>query len=66
MIEGVVTKDLVTHSDERGYFREIIRVTDDFFAGVIERNLQSAGRHVKPVGLKFVDMPTLGHAIHDH
>jgi dTDP-4-dehydrorhamnose 3,5-epimerase len=31
MIEGVVLKELVTHVDERGYFREIIRVTDDFF-----------------------------------
>ncbi len=31
MIEGVVVKDLVTHVDERGYFRELIRVTDDFF-----------------------------------
>jgi len=32
MIEGVMLKDLVTHIDERGFFREIIRVTDDFFA----------------------------------
>jgi dTDP-4-dehydrorhamnose 3,5-epimerase len=32
MIDGVAFKDLATHSDERGYFREIIRVTDDFFA----------------------------------
>ena len=31
MIEGVRAKDLTTHSDERGFFREIIRVTDDFF-----------------------------------
>lgn len=31
MIDGVVLKDLVTHRDERGFFREIIRVTDDFF-----------------------------------
>lgn len=31
MIEGVVFKELVTHSDERGFFREIIRVNDDFF-----------------------------------
>jgi dTDP-4-dehydrorhamnose 3,5-epimerase len=31
MIEGVVLKDLVTHSDERGYFREVIRVSDEFF-----------------------------------
>jgi dTDP-4-dehydrorhamnose 3,5-epimerase len=31
MIEGVVLKDLVTHCDERGFFRELIRVTGDFF-----------------------------------
>ena len=31
MIDGVAIKDLVTHTDERGFFREIIRVTDDFF-----------------------------------
>ena len=32
MINGVIIKKLVTHTDERGYFREIIRVTDDFFS----------------------------------
>lgn len=31
VIEGVVLKDLVTHTDERGFFRELIRVTDEFF-----------------------------------
>ncbi|MBI2822485.1 MAG: dTDP-4-dehydrorhamnose 3,5-epimerase family protein [Acidobacteria bacterium] len=31
MIDGVVLRDLVTHADERGFFREIIRVDDDFF-----------------------------------
>ena len=31
MIEGVEIKELVTHTDERGFFREIIRVTDEFF-----------------------------------
>lgn len=30
-IEGVRTKELVTHLDERGFFRELICVTDDFF-----------------------------------
>lgn len=30
-IEGVVFKDLATHIDDRGFFREIIRKTDDFF-----------------------------------
>ncbi|MCA9732161.1 MAG: dTDP-4-dehydrorhamnose 3,5-epimerase family protein [Deferribacteres bacterium] len=31
MIQDVVIKDLVTYPDERGFFREIIRVSDDFF-----------------------------------
>ena len=32
MIEGVVLRELKTHTDERGFFRELIRVSDDFFA----------------------------------
>lgn len=31
MIEGVIIKELDTHADERGFFRELIRKTDDFF-----------------------------------
>jgi dTDP-4-dehydrorhamnose 3,5-epimerase len=31
MIDGVEIKQLKTHPDERGYFREVIRVTDAFF-----------------------------------
>ena len=31
MIEGVIFKSLESHHDDRGFFREIIRVTDDFF-----------------------------------
>lgn len=31
MIHGVIIKELVTHADERGFFREIIRTTDVFF-----------------------------------
>jgi dTDP-4-dehydrorhamnose 3,5-epimerase len=31
-IEGLEVKELVTHSDERGFFREIIRETDPFFS----------------------------------
>jgi len=31
LIDGVEVKKLVTHCDERGFFREIIRVTDGFF-----------------------------------
>jgi len=32
MIAGVVIKELTTHPDERGFFREIIRQTDGFFS----------------------------------
>lgn len=31
MIEGVEFKDLTTHGDGRGFFRELIRSTDPFF-----------------------------------
>ena len=31
MIDGVVVKQLVPHGDERQVFREVIRVTDEFF-----------------------------------
>lgn len=31
MIEGVVVRELVAHGDDRQVFREVIRVTDDFF-----------------------------------
>jgi len=32
MIEGVIIKELVTHVDERGFFREVVRVTDESFS----------------------------------
>jgi dTDP-4-dehydrorhamnose 3,5-epimerase len=31
LIEGVIIKKLIRHQDERGFFEEVIRVTDDFF-----------------------------------
>ncbi len=31
MIEGVEVKKLTTHADERGFFREVLRVDDDGF-----------------------------------
>ena len=31
MIQGVVLKELLTHPDEWGFFREVIRVSDEFF-----------------------------------
>lgn len=32
MIEGVQLKQLTTHADERGFFREILRSTDEIFS----------------------------------
>jgi dTDP-4-dehydrorhamnose 3,5-epimerase len=32
VIQGVVAKDLTTHVDARGFFREILRVNDEMFA----------------------------------
>ncbi len=32
MIQGVELKALVTHTDERGFFRELLRVNDPIFA----------------------------------
>jgi len=31
VIDGIVIKELVTHADERGFFREVIRESDGFF-----------------------------------
>lgn len=33
MIAGVILKELKSHRDDRGFFREIIRFTDPFFTG---------------------------------
>src|SRR6476660_5350591 len=32
MIDGVFFKELVTHTDERGFFREVFRASDEFFS----------------------------------
>ena len=31
LIDGVIVKELKTHTDERGFFREIVRCDDEFF-----------------------------------
>jgi dTDP-4-dehydrorhamnose 3,5-epimerase len=45
-IDGVVAKALVTHPDERGFFRELIRVSDGFFGegfGQLSHSYMHAG-----------------------
>lgn len=46
MIDGVITKSLVRHPDERGFFEELIRVSDPFFQegfGQLSRSVMHEG-----------------------
>lgn len=74
MIDGVILKDLVTHTDERGFFREIIRVTDDFFSegfGQWSHSLMYQGVakawhiHKKQIDWWYVGSGVLKVALHD-
>jgi len=74
MIDGVITKKLLTHTDERGFFREIIRVNDDFFSegfGQWSHSLMYTGVakawhiHKKQVDWWYVAGGVLKVALHD-
>lgn len=74
MIEGVELKPLVTHSDERGFFREVIRVTDRFFGegfGQLSHSLMFPGTakawHIHPTQVDwwYVPVGTLKVVLHD-
>lgn len=74
MIDGVIAHDLVTHHDERGFFREIIRVTDPFFKegfGQWSHSLMHAGVakawHIHKVQIDwwYVPVGVLKVALHD-
>jgi dTDP-4-dehydrorhamnose 3,5-epimerase len=74
MIDGVVLKDLVTHTDERGFFREIIRVTDSFFGegfGQFSHSLMYPGTakawhiHKTQIDWWYVPIGVLKVALHD-
>ncbi len=46
MIDGVLVKELVRHDDERGFFEEMIRKTDEFFSegfGQVSHSFMQAG-----------------------
>lgn len=74
MIAGVERKGLTTHPDERGFFREVIRVTDPFFGegfGQLSHSLMHAGVvkawHVHPTQIDwwYVPIGALKVALHD-
>jgi len=74
MIEGVFFKDIVSHTDERGFFREIIRKTDDFFIegfGQLSHSLVYSGvikawhMHKKQTQWNYVVNGLIKVALHD-
>jgi dTDP-4-dehydrorhamnose 3,5-epimerase len=74
MIDGVIVKELVTYPDERGFFREIIRKTDEFFAegfGQFSHSLMYTGVakawhvHQRQIDWWYVGSGVLKMALHD-
>ncbi|MBI2611201.1 dTDP-4-dehydrorhamnose 3,5-epimerase family protein [Candidatus Gottesmanbacteria bacterium] len=74
LIEGVMVKDLFRHPDDRGYFEEIIRVTDPFFQegfGQLSRSFMRQGVvkawhvHKTQIDWWFVFRGTLQVALYD-
>jgi dTDP-4-dehydrorhamnose 3,5-epimerase len=74
MIDGVIFKQLVTNTDERGFFREIIRVSDGFFAegfGQLSHSLMYSGTakawhvHQRQTDWWYVAIGTLKVALYD-
>ncbi len=46
-INGVVFKELNSHPDDRGFFREVVRGTDEFFLDKLGRNCFGQWSHSK-------------------
>lgn len=74
MIAGVALKSLVTHPDSRGFFREIMRGTDDIFAegfGQFSHSLSYPGVlkawhiHWQQVDWWYVPIGAITAALHD-
>lgn len=74
MIQGVAVKELVTNCDERGFFREIIRSTDEFFKegfGQLSHSLMAQGVvkawhiHKRQVDWWYVGSGVLKVVLHD-
>lgn len=74
MIDGVSVKELVRHPDERGFFEELIRVTDPFFKegfGQLSRSSMHSGVvkawhiHKTQVDWWYVVMGTVKVALYD-
>jgi dTDP-4-dehydrorhamnose 3,5-epimerase len=74
MIQGVEIKELVTHPDERGFFRELIRASDPFFSGgfgqwsqsfVLHNVVKAWHLHREQIDWWYVPLGLLKVALHD-
>ena len=74
MIDGVIVKELVTHADDRGFFRELIRGSDAFFKdgfGQLSHSLVNAGvvkawhGHVRQTQWTYMVSGTFVVVLHD-
>ena len=65
MIEGVEIKELVTHTDERGFFREIVRKTDEFWGEGFGQNIVKKAGKLAEIK-KNVTPHTLRHSYATH
>ena len=74
MIDGVEIKELTTHADERGFFRELVRCDEAFFSqgfGQLSHSLVLVGvlkawhGHLRQTQWTYVVAGTLKIAVHD-
>jgi len=75
LIDGVVVKELITHSDVRGFFREVFRFSEDFknvAVGQLSHSLVNEGvikawhAHAVQSQWNYVVSGQIRVALHDH
>lgn len=74
-IDGVIIKDLVTHGDQRGFFREMLRLDEDFpsaHVGQLSHSMVNTGvlkawhYHVRQSQWNYVACGDVLAALYDH
>ncbi|MBI4314143.1 MAG: dTDP-4-dehydrorhamnose 3,5-epimerase family protein [Candidatus Omnitrophica bacterium] len=74
VIDGVVLQELLTHTDQRGFFREVLRASDEFFQerfGQLNHTLMLGGvikawhLHKKQAGYFYVPSGVLQVGLYD-
>lgn len=75
MIDGIQTKNLIRHPDERGFFEELLRVSDPIFSegfGQLSRSSMTTGvvkawhLHKTQIDWWYIVKGTIKVALYDH